>query len=84
MVLANGSGGGILTPEIRAEIDNMSHFRMAWIWRFAPVGSPYLLGEVGDYFTARFKSLGGMTPEISNAIGWDDPNRKEANGHDNA
>lgn len=81
MVIANGKDTALgLTPEVKAEIDEMSHFRMAWLWRFAPVGSPYLIGEVGDYFVRRFLSLGGMTDDISKAIGWDDPNPKPDDG----
>lgn len=64
---------GKLTDDVKLEIDTMTHFRMAWLVRFAPVGSPYFEGEVGDYFMARFGELGGMTPEISRAIGNDNP-----------
>ncbi len=56
---------------IKARIDAMSREAMARAWRFAPVGDPLFQGETGDYFAARFKELGGMSPEISKRIGLD-------------
>jgi hypothetical protein len=55
---------------LKAQIDVMSREEMARRWRFAPVGDPMFQGEVGDYFTERFKKLGGFSPEISKKIGW--------------
>lgn len=59
-----------MDEKMKSEIDNMSQEEMAYLWRFAPPGSPYFKGEVGAYFKARFNSLGGFTPEISKKIGW--------------
>ena len=58
-----------LTDAVKSKIDSMSREDLAWIWRYAPVGDPYLCGVVGDYFAARFKELGGFSPAISKAIG---------------
>ncbi len=52
-------------------IDGMSQYQMAYRIRFSPVGDPFLCGDLGDYFMARFKELGGMTPEISKQLGWE-------------
>ena len=53
-------------------IDAMSHTEMAALWRFAKSGHPYfdMTTPLAAYFQTRFTDLGGMTPEISKAIGW--------------
>ena len=52
------------------EIENMSRIEMCRKWRFEPVGSPYLTGDVGVRFRERLSELGGFSPEISKEIGW--------------
>jgi hypothetical protein len=65
-----------LTPEEidahKAAIDKMSQLEMARLWRYAPSGHPYFDSRypLFEYFEARFKSLGGMTPAISKQLGW--------------
>lgn len=59
-----------MTPEQKKQIDDMSQYQMARIWRFAPSGEPLLQGDVGAYFTESFKSKGFFTPAISMALGW--------------
>ena len=56
----------------KARIDKMSQREMAEMWRFAEAGHPCFNKTIPlfDYFNKRFKSLGGMTPAISKAIGW--------------
>ena len=56
----------------KAEIDKLTQLEMARLWRFAPAEHPYFSTKLplSDYFDARFKEFGGMTPEISKAIGW--------------
>lgn len=54
---------------LRAKIDRMSHIDMARAHRFSPAGDPLFQSEVGAYFAARFKRLGGMTPAMSKLIG---------------
>lgn len=61
-----------MDKKLKKEIDNMSHYEMCGIWRFAPPGNPYTSGEVGQYFKDRlFKHFGGFTPEISKSLGWE-------------
>ncbi len=57
--------------EHKKKIDEMSQTEMASLWRFAPVEHPYFRNDLPlvEYFNARFKKLGGFTPEISKAIG---------------
>ena len=54
-----------------AQIDNMTQTEMAQLWRFAPAGHPFFDRRLPlwERFEARFKALGGFTPEISKAIG---------------
>jgi hypothetical protein len=56
----------------KAKIDKLTQLEMARLWRFAPAGHPYFSPKfpLSDYFDARFRELGGMTLEISKAIGW--------------
>lgn len=64
-----------MTPEEiqnhKDAIDGMTQMRMAELWRFAPSGHPYFDNRLPlfEYFEARFRSLGGMTPAVSKAIG---------------
>jgi len=60
-----------MNEKLKSAIDALSREDMARKWRFAPVGDPMLQGEAGDYFSERFKELGGFSPEISKKIGWD-------------
>lgn len=60
-----------MNNSIKTQIDEMSQEDMARRFRFGSAGDTMLTGEAGDYFMERFKSLGGMTPEISKKIGWD-------------
>jgi hypothetical protein len=63
---------GECPAHIAAEIDALGHEKMAELWRFAPAGSSYFVADSPQwaYFFARFQKLGGMTPEVSKAIGW--------------
>jgi hypothetical protein len=57
----------------KTDIDSMSQEAMASLWRFAPSGHPYFDArnfDLYEYFRARFKEKGGMTPAISKSIGW--------------
>lgn len=60
-----------LKPELKEQIDKMTHYQMCSIWRFAKSGSPYITGNMGEYFKERlFTHFGGFTPEISKDLGW--------------
>ena len=57
----------------KEKIGKMSQLEMARLFRFSSSGHPvfdskYPLFEI---FNKRFKSLGGMTPQISKKIGWE-------------
>jgi hypothetical protein len=56
----------------KKEIDNMTHYQMVSLWRFAKVGHPYFRCDLPlyAYFKERFDKLGGMTSEISKQLGW--------------
>jgi hypothetical protein len=60
-----------MTQEQKDYIDSLSQYQMAGMWRFHKIGDPIFQDEAGQYFADRFKSLGGMTPEISKSLGWD-------------
>lgn len=55
----------------KKQIDKMGQMEMAGLWRNAPVGHPVFDRRNGlfEYFDKRFKSLGGMTPSVSKALG---------------
>jgi len=61
----------IVDPEIE-KINQMSQIEMASLWRFAPCGHIYFDSSKPYFkvFSKRYEELGGMTPEISKAIGW--------------
>lgn len=69
-----------MTPEERAaetqewtpRIANMDHLEMAKLWRFAKMGHPLFRPPQFEQFRERFESLGGMTPELSKQIGWEE------------
>lgn len=41
-----------LTPKIKAHIDSLDHYQLLSKIRFAPVGDPWMQGEVGEYWCA--------------------------------
>lgn len=52
-------------------INEMSHFDMCSLWRFAPSGHPYFDSTLpyAEVFKVRlFGHFGGFTPEISKAL----------------
>ena len=67
----------------KEEINKLSQIEMASLWRFAPMGHPYFTDNSDNsdnslftHFQERFKSLGGMTPEISKELGWQEKEDK--------
>ena len=62
----------ILDPIIVEEINKLTQYEMAKLWRFAPDGHIYFDATLPYYkiFKDRFKELGGFTPEISKQLGW--------------
>ena len=55
----------------KEDIDKLSQMDMARLWRFAPPGHVYFNGSgpLAHYFGQKFKEKGGMTSDISKAIG---------------
>ena len=56
------------------DIGDLTQIDCARLQRFAPLGHPYFRSDlpmVTKSFSARFKAVGGMTPEISKLIGWE-------------
>jgi hypothetical protein len=54
------------------KINNMTHYQMCELWRFAPVGHPYFDRRLPYYEVFRkrlFEHFGGFTPEISKELG---------------
>ena len=58
--------------QIEKEINNLSHYEMCRLIRFAPVGHKYFdkSEPYWGLFKKRFEELGGFTPEISKQLGW--------------
>ena len=63
------------TKERKKWIDNASYEDLLRKWRFAPAGSPFFQGEVGQYFVLimgkKRKEVGDAEhTRASKAIGW--------------
>jgi hypothetical protein len=57
----------------KTDIDKLSQSEMARLWRFTPTtsGHPYFTNkQLFEYFQTKYQKKGGMTPEVSKAIGW--------------
>lgn len=56
----------------KTKIDGMSQTELARLQRFAPAGHPVFRSNLPLYMHFRkvFREKGGMTPEVSKAIGW--------------
>lgn len=70
MIQAYGKSFDI-SAEDKNVVDGMSRYQMAEQIRFAPVGNRFMCGDLGNYFMARFRELGGMTPGLSKQLGWE-------------
>lgn len=58
--------------KIIKQINQISHEEMARLWRFTPHDHPYWDKSKPFFkvFRERFKKLGGFTPAISKAVGF--------------
>lgn len=61
--------------EMKAWIDTASYQALLSRWRFAPIGSPWFQGELGDYYAlamARKRAALGDDEHVrvSKSIGW--------------
>ena len=57
-------------PDIN-DIEQASHRQLAWWYRFLPSPRNDEQTNILDKIVERFKACGGMTPEISKSIGWE-------------
>jgi hypothetical protein len=62
--------------EMKAWVDNASFTELLTKWRFEPAGSPWFIGEMGDYFTAVMGQKQKDIPRevqvaASKAVGWE-------------
>ncbi len=60
--------------EMKAWIDAAGYEALLQKWRFAPVGSPYFQGDMGDYYAQVMEKKKAATPpgeqvRISKSIG---------------
>lgn len=63
-----------LTPENKAQIDEMSYSQLLSHWRFAPIGDPWFQGETGKYWSERMHELrekGADHISASKSLGWE-------------
>ncbi len=63
------------TEEMKIEIDKMSYKELMSKWRFAPVGSPWFAGEIGNYYEKQMTAKRGEVGNdehvrTSKEIGW--------------
>ena len=63
------------TEEMRKWIDNASYLELLRRWRFASVGSPWLQGEIGDYYADAMRDRRAQVANdehirASKSIGW--------------
>lgn len=61
--------------EMKNWIDNASYEQLLSRWRFAPTGSPWFQGEIGDYYKKvmqeKRKEVGNEAHvKASKSIGW--------------
>lgn len=63
-----------LTPEVKAEIDDRSHYELLSRWRFAKSGDTMFQGESGKYWGKRMaekkEENPGQAVADSKALGW--------------
>jgi hypothetical protein len=65
----------VTVDEMKSWIDNASYQDLLNKWRFAPVGSPWFQGELGDYYSKKMaekRNLVGNEEAVkaSKSIGW--------------
>ncbi|HAQ21137.1 MAG TPA: hypothetical protein DCR40_18170 [Prolixibacteraceae bacterium] len=59
--------------ELKAEIDQLSHYDMGRMWRFGLGNVAFFdnTNPISEYFKDRlFQHFGGFTPKISKQLGW--------------
>jgi hypothetical protein len=61
-----------LTPEKKAQIDNLNYRKLSAGWRSTPCGDPIFMGETGDYWEKRMSELRRKDPGRTVAYKKDD------------
>lgn len=61
--------------EMKAYIDNATYEQLLHMNRFEPIGSKWMVGEIGEYFSHRFHELRetmthGELVGASKSVGW--------------
>lgn len=54
------------------QVEAMSHMELCYHWRFDKTGKWIAGDPITERAIERYRAFGGMTPEISKAIGWDE------------
>ena len=65
-----------MTDDMKRWIDRASYEQLLSRWRTAPIGSPWFIGEMGDYYTEAMEKAKQEIPHdeqvaASKRIGWD-------------
>lgn len=66
----------LLDKGMKKWVDNASYATLLRRWRFAPIGDPFFMGEMGDYFakvmSAKQAALSHQEQvSASKSVGWD-------------
>jgi hypothetical protein len=61
--------------EMKSFIDTASYTQLLHMNRFEPLGSPWFVGEIGEYFSHRFEELRSTMTDgeligASKMVGW--------------
>lgn len=67
----------MIAQEIKDTIDNMSYEQLLRRWRFADLGDPIFIGEIGKYYQkVMFNKRDDLTfdekVKVSKRIGWEE------------
>jgi len=62
--------------QMKEWIDSATYEQLLRRWRFAPIGSPWFQGKVGDYYSKvmfhkKEQVSGGAAVAASKAVGWE-------------
>ena len=62
-----------MLPETKKWIDEATYEQLLRNWRFAPVGSPYFIGETGQYYEKVMRekqaAIGAKAAQASKTLG---------------
>lgn len=52
------------------QVESASHYQLCYWYRFLPSGTIQIGDPVSDRLIERYRSMGGMTPQISKDMEW--------------